>query len=72
MKNPKLGDYLLWEGAPAKIIGESNDRQVIIELLEHKRCPHCDADLGVNQIQVIVSSPMFQRGAKSLPTIKDD
>jgi len=72
MKNPKLGDYLLWLGRPAKIIGTSNERQVIIELLEHEKCPECGADLGVKQIHVIVSSPMFQKGAESLPTIKDD
>ena len=37
MKNASLGDYLLWEGKPAKIIGETSSRQVIIERLEKKK-----------------------------------
>lgn len=72
MKNPHLGDYLLWNGKPAKIIGESNSRQVIIELLENKRCPHCEGDLGKEQIHMVVSSPLFQQNAQQLPTIEDD
>ena len=46
MKNPKLGDYLLWYGKIAKIIGITSSPQVIIETLENKRCPHCHGDLG--------------------------
>jgi hypothetical protein len=72
MKNPKLGDYLLWNGEPAKIIGETDRRVVIIELVEVTYCPHCRGSLGKEQIHVVVSSPMFQNGAKQLPTIQDD
>ena len=71
MKNPSLGDYLLWQGKPAKIIGTSDNFQVIIELLENAKCPHCNGDLGKDQTHVIVSSPMLQNGAEKLPTIKD-
>lgn len=72
MKNPQLGDYLLWDGQPARIIGESNSRKVIIELLENCKCPHCEGDLGKKQIHMIVSSPLFQEKAERLPTIEDD
>lgn len=37
MKNAQLGDYLLWNGKPAKVIGETDRRMVIIELLENCR-----------------------------------
>lgn len=72
MKTASLGDFLLWWGQPAKIIGETDRRQVIIELLEPSRCPHCEGDLGKTQIHVVVSSPLFQEGAKPLQTITDD
>ena len=72
MKNPHLGDYLLWDGKLAKIIGETDRRKVIIELLENKRCPHCEGDLGKEQIHMVVSSPLFQQNAQQLPTIEDD
>lgn len=72
MKNPKLGDYLLWEGKPAKIIAETDQRMVIIELLENKLCPHCSGDLGKNQIHIIPTSPLFQQNAECLPTMKDN
>ena len=72
MKNAMLGDYLLWQGKPAKIIGETSSRQVIIELLENCKCPHCQGDLGKEQIHMIVSSPLFQQSAERLQTIQDD
>ena len=72
MKNPTLGDYLLWEGKPAKIIGEVSQRTVIIEIIENHSCPHCSGDLGKKQIHAVVASPMFQNGASQLPTIQDD
>ena len=72
MKNANLGDYLLWEGKPAKVIGESSSRQVIIELLENCKCPHCNGDLGKDQRHVIVSSPQFQQGAERMQTIQDN
>jgi hypothetical protein len=69
MKQGRLGQYLLWRGKPAKIIGESNSPEVIIEMLEKKCCPHCNGDLGKNQIHVIVSSPMYQEGAEKIESI---
>ena len=72
MKNASLGDYLLWQGKPAKIIGETSSRQVIIELLENCKCPHCQGDLGKEQIHMIVSSPLFQQSAEKLQSIQDD
>ncbi len=72
MKNPKLNDYLLWKGKPAQVIGETDRRQVIIELLENRKCPHCQGDLGKEQIHMIVSSPLFQQNADQMPTIQDE
>ena len=72
MKKAELGDYLLWEGQPAKVIGETDSRQVVIELLEDAVCPHCEGKLGKEQIHVIVSSPMFQNGAEKMKTIQDN
>lgn len=72
MKNASLGEYLLWKGNPAKIIGETSSRQVIIELLENCKCPHCNGDLGKEQFHMIVSSPLFQENAKPIPTISDN
>ena len=72
MKNARLGDYLLWQGKPAKIIGETSSRQVIIELLENCKCPHCKGDLGKEKIHMIVSSPLFQQNAEKLQSIQDD
>ncbi len=72
MRNASLNDYLLWEGKPAKVIGETDRRQVIIELLEDAKCPYCEKGLGKKQVHVIVSSPMFQNGAGQMQTIQDD
>ena len=72
MKNPSLGDFLLWNGKPAEIIGETDKRMVVIELLENRKCPHCQGDLGKEQLHMVVSSPLFQQSAERLPTIQDD
>lgn len=72
MKSPNLGDYLLWGGKLAKIVGETDRRQVIIELLEDAKCPHCNKSLGKEQIHMIVSSLLFQEKAEKLPTILDE
>ena len=69
MKNPKLGDYLLWDRKPAKIIGTTSNQQVIIEIIENCKCPHCNGDLGKKQIHMIVSSPLFQQSAETLPVM---
>ena len=72
MKNAYLGDYLLWDGKPAKIIGETSNRQVVIEIIENCKCPHCKGDLGKEQIHMIVASPLFQKTAQQMPTIQDN
>lgn len=72
MKHAHLGDYLLWEGKPAKIVGEIDRKSVVIELLEDSKCPHCQGNLGKEQIHMIVSSPLFQNNSAMLPTIQDD
>jgi len=71
MKNPKLGDYLLWKGEPAKIIGTTSSQQVVIEMLENCKCPYCDGDLGKDQVHMIVSSPLFQQNAEIIPTMNE-
>lgn len=72
MKSAQLGDYLLWNGKPAKVIGTSDSPMVIIEFLENCKCPHCQGDLGKEQIHMIVSSPLFQANAERMPSIQDD
>jgi hypothetical protein len=72
MKDTKIGDYILWQDKPAKIIGECDKRQVIIEMLEKRICPNCGESLGVEQFQVVVASPLFQENANRLPTLIDD
>ena len=70
MKNPKLGDWLLWKGEPAKIVYEANQRTVGIELVNDCKCPHCKKILGKKQINVIPTSPLFQENAEPLQTLK--
>lgn len=71
MKNPKLGDYILWEGQLAKVVYETSLRTVGIELINDCRCPHCNGNLGNKQINVIPSSPLFQDNAQPLQTMED-
>jgi hypothetical protein len=71
MKNPKLGDYLLWKGKPAKVICQTNERTIIIELLEDNKCPHCGGILEKDQISIIPTSLLFQENAEPLQTMED-
>ena len=70
MKTPSLGDYLLWKGKIAKIVCTSDKPTVTIEMLEDKKCPHCNGSLGKEQIDVIVQSPLFKENAKPVQTIE--
>lgn len=72
MKNPKLGDYLLWKGQLAKIVYETDRRTVGIEIQENCKCPHCDGDLGKEQINIIPTSPLFQQNAEPLQVMTKD
>jgi len=69
MENAKLGDYLLWEGKLARIVYETSQRTVGIELIEDCSCPHCGESLGKKQIDVIPTSPLFQENAQPLQTM---
>lgn len=71
MKDAKLGDFLLWEGQPAVIIGETSGRQVVIEMITPDICQHCGGDIGKERFSVIVDSPLFQQNAKPISTIKE-
>jgi len=71
MKRAKLGNYLLWYGKLAKIIATYDQPSVIIEMLENKRCPHCNGDLGKNQIHMIVGSLLFQENAEKVESITE-
>lgn len=72
MKNPKLGDYLLWKGELAKVVYESTGRTVGIELIKDHKCPHCNESLGKKQIEMIPESPLFQDNAEALQTMDKD
>jgi len=71
MKRAKLGDYLLWRGKLAKIIATYDKPSVIIEMMENKRCPHCNGDLGKDQTNMIVASPLFQQHAERIESITE-
>lgn len=70
MKNPKLGDYILWKGQLAKVVYETSNRTIGIELIDDHRCPHCNGNLGKQQINLIPTSPLFQENAQALPTME--
>jgi hypothetical protein len=72
MKNPKLGDYFLWKGELAKIVYETSERTVGIQLIDDCKCPHCNKSLGKKQIDVIPTSPFFQENARPIQTMKDE
>jgi len=71
MKDAELGDYLLWRGKLAKVVGVVDRRLVIIESLHNAKCPHCAGDLGKDQTHVVVDSPNFQGGAEPIKSIQD-
>lgn len=71
MKRAKLGNFLLWKGKPAKISGTYNQPSVIIEMFENKYCPHCNGDLGKEQIHMITDCPLFQENAEKVESITE-
>ena len=71
MKTANLGEYLLWEDKPAKVVGEIDRPCIIVEMLDAPVCPHCESVLEKHQFTVIPTSPLFQENAKPFPTIKD-
>lgn len=70
-KRAKCGDYLKWKGKLAQIIGTYENPSVIIEMMENKHCPHCNGDLGKEQIHMITGSPLFQNNAEKIESITD-
>ena len=70
MVKGELGDLFIWKGKLARIVGICNEKVVIVEYLEHSRCPRCNHDLGAESFPVIESSPLFQENAKPIKTIK--
>jgi hypothetical protein len=70
IKGAELGQFLLWKHRLARIIGKSKGEQAILEMLENKCCPHCQGDLGKEQIYVIVASPQYQHNAEPIETIQ--
>lgn len=69
MTKVELGDYLMWEGELSKIVGMTDRLTVIIQPVNNIMCPTCGR---VNQIHVVVDSPMFKDGAKPINTIKNE
>jgi len=69
MKRAKLGDYLKWNGQLAFIAYTTSQPTVGIEMLENKKCPHCGGDLGKEQFNMIVESPLFQENAEKIESI---
>lgn len=71
MKRAKCGDYLLWKGKPAQIIGTYDNPSVIIEMIEPHHCPLCNGILGKEQIHMITGSPLFQENAEKIESITE-
>ena len=72
MKTPHLQDFLLWKGKLAQVIGLCDRPTVIMHTIEQAKCPHCGGDLGVEQIEVVIGSPLFQENAEPIKTISND
>lgn len=72
MKTPKLGDYILWKCELAKVVYETSERTVGIELIADCKCPYCNGNLGKKQIDLIPTSLLFQEYAKPLQTMGDE
>lgn len=43
--------------------------KLLLNCFENCKCPHCQGDLGKEQIHMIVSSPLFQQSAEKLQSI---
>ena len=72
MKTPKLEDYILWKGQPAKIVGLSDGPQATIEIQESERCRNCKSErIFFRQFQVIIASPLFQENAMPIQTLEE-
>jgi hypothetical protein len=70
MKQPRLGDYLEWQGKLYKVIGLTYDPCVLLEPVLDTKCPHCDGLLmGIDQVTLVINSPLFQEEAKPIQTI---
>lgn len=71
MKKAEPGDYLLWEGELVKVIGSSDsDRVVYMEYIDKPKCQNCGEPYD-EQFSAIESSPLFQRNAEPINTIKE-
>jgi len=70
MKTIKLGDFLFWKGKLAKAVATCDLPQVIIEVQEESKCPHCNGNLGKEQHSLVIQSPLFQENTAPVPTIK--
>lgn len=71
MKKAKLGDFLLWNCKPAQIVAVADRPTVVINMLEERKCPHCQEPVGKDQFSVIVESPLFQENAQKVQTIEE-
>ena len=70
MKDCNLDDYLFYNGELMKCIAiNPGHKEVILQSLEDRHCPHCNKSLGKEQIHVIVSSANFQQYAEPVKTI---
>lgn len=72
MKKPRLQDFLLWKGKLARVIGLCDRPTVIIEMIEPTKCPHCGGEIGREQVDVVIESPLFQENAEAIQTIKEN
>ena len=69
MKTGDLNDLLMWENRLARIVGICHSKTLIVEFLDHSRCPHCQKNLGPERFSVVEAAPLFQSTAKPVKSI---
>ena len=70
MKNPNLGDYLLWKGKLVQVVCETSVRQVGMRPVKPICCPGCGLEAEEQIIWMIPTSPLFQQSAEPVQTMK--
>lgn len=66
-----LGSVVTYNDNLAKIVGIIDRPAAIIELIESKKCEHCNCELSEpNQVVAVISSPMYKGSVKPVKTIE--
>lgn len=71
MKVPRLNDHLTWKNRIHKVVGLIHDPAVVIQSLDHDKCPHCNGQLDPQVNVHVIGSPNFQKEAMPVQTLID-